>query len=482
MRKCFVLVIVVFVMNLYLIGADASERIDTYFLEYLNLEKNYGPYIRWPSVAKEQLVKRMQECSLVIDLGFSAEEVLNLYYGDLERVDLFNVMQREWGEFDNWTVEQKAKYSDWSGVDEDNSFTPQYILPEGEEISQKEAIEIANGTLLREFELSESDLKSRIIDVDFLKTKLYGDFGNDPLWVVRFRDQEINGLVYEVVLDRRGKELVIQAPRIQPILIGNNDLTNINYVEPGPHDIGRGSAIDSAIKEIAYRYNAISEELRECTIDAQYLMHKRFCLGYEPVWYIEFRNNQEELEYKVLIGYDGEVIDVASGEKEFIKTQRSTILIDDIVYPHGIVNEEGYRFDEWSLEDKEKFSKEWIPYIENYIKSNPYYPNHNRALYLATRHVYGLPDGYSISQEEALITAQRAIVQAGADEATVYERETCFYYDITEVERPLWKIDFGISKTQVGENWLYPFRAIIDAKSGDVLDAYNAKGKLLPLY
>lgn len=482
MKKDSILLFTVCISCLLFANVDATESVDAYFLKYLDIEKSNGFYMQRPLRAKEPIIEKIQERNLAIDLGIPDERVLNLYYEDLENTNIFNVMQKEWGKFESRAAEQKAEYSNWSGIGNNSSIMPEYPDEVEKAISQNEAIEIAERTLLESFEISESDLESRFIETSLLKTTIYGNFGDNPLWIIRFRDRQGSGLMYEVVLDMKGKVLVIQAPQIQPILLSDCYITDVVYVTPKEYDIDKNSAINNAIQELSRQYNVTSQKLRKHNINAQYIVHERFCLGCEPVWLIEFKNGQEKTEYRALVGYDGEVIDVVSGKKEFVKTQRSTIIIDDMVYPNGIVNEKGTRFDEWSLEDKANFSKEWIPYIENYVKSNPYYPNYNRALYLATRHVYGIPDSHSISQEKALRIARKAITEVGADEKTIHERCANYYYDITDEEKPLWKIDFGISKTQVGANWLHSFRAIIDAKTGDILDAYDADGKTFPLY
>ena len=121
-----------------------------------------------------------------------------------------------------------------------------------------------------------------------------------------------------------------------------------------------------------------------------------------------------------------------------------------------------YFWEELTLEERAAYSAEWVPKVEEELKMNPDYRG---VHYYETRHVYGLPDENSISQEAAHEIAARNIEQLfGIDSLNWENVYVKVYYDITDPQTPLWKMYFAIDEL---DPWVFIW-AEIHAQTGEV--------------
>ena len=121
-----------------------------------------------------------------------------------------------------------------------------------------------------------------------------------------------------------------------------------------------------------------------------------------------------------------------------------------------------YFWEELTLEQRAAYSEEWIPKVEAELKVNPEYRG---VHYYETRHVYGIPDENSISEEEAHTIATKNIEQTLGIPALDWEMFYYkVYYDITDPRTSLWKMYFAIDEI---DPWKYVW-AEIDAYTGEV--------------
>lgn len=116
--------------------------------------------------------------------------------------------------------------------------------------------------------------------------------------------------------------------------------------------------------------------------------------------------------------------------------------------------------------------------MDAYIETHPYYPNHQTLLYQATRRVYGVPGEGDIPQAEALRRAKEQILLMGARKETIESRRAVYTFDVTEPDKPVWKVmifhvsyDVMEKDAPLGDRLTYQVN--MDAKTGEVLERYD---------
>ncbi len=471
----FVLVVVLLLVTM---TALALSALSGYFGGYAQLEDTHGAYSeQWPTAAKVELVRLMQDNGMPVDQqktkkllsgNLSEEqqeklstEIIGAYFSDAKFMDTYNIMQHELGIFDTWTYEQKALYSsllvkyghqkaDW----------PLYLTPEEDDIQEKDAVDQALKKLSEKFGIAEYLGNFPVVETTFF---ILGEYGEAPVWLIEFRNPDAFAGAYSVVLSRQGDIIMFKAPDTLPFT-GNDDiLSEAKFAEPGAHDATKEQVIDTARFALGEIGNPFSQsELDALTAEAYFIYSERFCYGFSPVWLV-YLYHEDALAYKALFGYDGRYMDIVSADMEFTNT---------ILAGENFGDSNGIRFHEtgfWegSVEEKAAFSKKWIPLVEEFAKNHPYYINQRDSFYLATRHVYGIPGDGDITQEEALKLAQQAIIDLGADESVISKRRIDYFFDVTDVEHPVWKLAFF--RADGSDNKKY--RVIIDARTREIIEA-----------
>lgn len=118
-----------------------------------------------------------------------------------------------------------------------------------------------------------------------------------------------------------------------------------------------------------------------------------------------------------------------------------------------------------SIEEKAEFSAEWYEKAQNYCSENPMYRG---IFYYETLRIYGMPGNDAISQDEAYETAVNVLSTLVADDWV--ERSTpYYYYDVTDDNKPLWKVLFttlGNMKVNDVLCWIVS----LDANTGEIID------------
>ena len=195
-------------------------------------------------------------------------------------------------------------------------------------------------------------------------------------------------------------------------------------------------------------------------------------MGVEPLWLVVFSRGGEPA-YKVLLGYDGSHIDWAPADKEFSNVQR----LDDevlIEFRKEYTNlEKGTGFYEMSVQEKAAFSEKWIPIVEAYMETHPYFIKEGNSFYEATRHVYGVPGSEDISQEQATEIAHQSVIALGGSAETIDNRPINYYFDITSPDSPVWKLTFLPAYSEnMDQNDGNRYRVVINGRTGEVLEAF----------
>lgn len=472
---------VVLVLMLVLIAMTAlAVGLTHYFSGFARLEDAYGQYDSWPESARVELVQLMRESGVFSEADLqpwnsalsqqekevAAAQLLQAYFENMVNVDTYNVMLRELGQFEDWPQEEKALYSDllieYGKQKED---WPVFLMPEGNDIRQEEAILRAKQVLSEKF-LIEEGLAISNVRATFLRDT--SEYGDEPVWIVEFSNWERFAGVYRVVMTRDGKILLYDSPQSCAYTLEFEDiLAEAERAIPGTCDKS-AEEIEEIAKESIREIGGFENRMQQLEIDAHFIYHERFCYGNEPIWLVYFRENRE-LVYKMLFSYDGEYIDGVPVGAEFERTLRGKAEIESLF-------DLDFRY--YSVEEKAEFSKTVKPIVDAYVETHPYYPNYKTLLYQATRRVYGVPGEGDLLQEDALCIARKRILAMGARKETMESRRVVYTFDVTQPEKPLWKVMIyhvsfdGIAEDAPQTDYL-TYQVIVNARTGEVLYAYD---------
>ena len=477
------------------VGAAAASDIQ-YFNSFAALEKTYGVYNDWPDAAKVSLVNAMMESGASLDeekvaqmnaqhdsgkAGELAEEILTAYFGTEHPMNIFNLMQRELGLIENWSLSDKALYTALRA--ESGEYRPEdetlYLLPSEGDMQEKDAIDAARAYLYEVFAL-DNTLDSARAYTQFLCIPVES---SEPYWLIEF---SINGQytdLYRVHMTRTGELVSCGTPT------SNLYTPNIEKVEVESSDIFAGIPLPGAVSAEIHDYDIDAEAaIKQCKLSlgelgnlpctvsemnfqAAFLYHKDFNLGKEPVWFVTSWY-EGKMVWKTLLAYNGDLIDTTSAEKAFDRVRHS--YIDSGLRLYDL---DGKDFNFMTLEEKAAFSQTWNPIIDAYILENPYYPNYNTGFYQATRNVFGVPNEQHLQQEAALKIAQSAILDLGADPDTLEKREVRYSFVVTDAENPYWVLYFfppmPIDMANIDTS---TFQVKVHAFDGNVIEAFNSTG------
>lgn len=451
-----------------------------YFNGFAKLEDAYGEYESWPKNAKVELVKLMLESDVFSEPELeqwnralsqqekeaAAEQMLQVYFEHMVSVDTYNVMLRELGQFEDWPQEEKTLYSDllieYGKQKED---WPVYLMPEENDIQQEEAILRAKQVLAEKF-LAEERIASSDAHAAFLRSLT--EYGDEPVWIVEFGNPAQYSGVYRVVMARDGELLLYSAPLspAYPPELGDI-LAEAKQAVPGKYDKSAEEIKEIALKSIR-EIGDFENRMQSLEIDAHFIYHERFQYGDEPVWLVFFMENGEPV-YKMLFNYEGEYMDGVPTGAEFERTLLRDAALEENFDPD-------FRY--YTVEEKAEFSRTVKPIVDAYIETHPYYPNHQTLLYQATRRVYGVPGEGDIPQAEALRRAKEQILLMGARKETIESRRAVYTFDVTEPDKPVWKVmifhvsyDVMEKDAPLGDRLTYQVN--MDAKTGEVLERYD---------
>ena len=488
-KRLSVAFVLTMVLVLAIATAFAVTTLSDYFSGYAELEDTYGSYTdAWPTEAKVELIQLMADSGLDIDrenteelsggsLGEEqqaalADDILSAYFTGLESTNTFNIMQNELGMIDGWTYEQLALYTalldEYGQLQEDWT---RFLLPGECDISEENAIVLAKETLTSTYSITNNTLDEYTIATMFLQTT---EYGATPVWLIEFRETISSAAVYTAIITSSGDVYSIDAFGYMPIISGENPLADAKSAPLHDYDENPGQILINARSVLTERMDYSVDEADQYTTSAEFIYSDRYCRGTEPVWIVTLSLDGIPA-YKVLLGYDGQFIDVVEAGKEFSNVQRNGEKLgydDDTT----LFNTQGQYFYDWSLEEKAVFSAKWIPAVELFMERNPYFTGEGSHVWEWTRRTYGLPDNTSITQEEALSIAQEAARQLGATDEMIQALDrACYFFDVTDVQQPLWLVILlqDTATDTVVDDSINRYFITINAEDRTVLDAYE---------
>lgn len=449
-----------------------------YFGGYAALEHSYGEYSEWPDNAKVQLVRLMAESGLPLNWNLVdemeasttdaeaagiAEKIIEEYFGGDMKMDTYNVMLHELGSFDRWSIEDKAYYSsmlvkygkyknDWT----------MYLMPEDGAATAEEIIQVASEILVEKFDAS---LDYGKVSVSYAQNKAM--YGEEPVWLFSIGSAQNEDAVYSVVLNSSGTVLTYNAPNEHPYSIDTDVIGESQIATPGEWDISEEEAIRLGLQALA-DIGDYDKYMQEIHVNACFIYNNRFCGGNEPVWLLNFIMN-DEVVYKMVLGYDGTYFASVPADQEFEGVWRESGIGADLI---------DLDFRNMNVEEKAAFSERWNPIVNEYMSTHPYYKNYNGLMYQATRQVYGIPGDGDMTQEEATQIAEDEILRLGASSTTLKNRRILYSYDITDPMNPLWKlliyhVAFDKMPNDPIDTDYISYQVVIDGNTGTILRSIN---------
>ena len=485
-RSKFRVSIVLAIVMVMLTAVTAlAVGLTNYFSGFAELENEYGEYEQWPGSAKVQLVELMLESGVLTaedtpqwtdDLTgeakeAAAEEILGVYFDGMIYVDTYNVTTRVLGPIEQWTDEQHVMYTEL--LEKYGKLTdswPVFQLPSGGDLTRDQAVARAKEALLSVFSL-DAEYLNNLTPVDALfRADKYNEFSlpeDEPYWTVEI-GYGVTG--HWVHMKRNGEIIALSVPGSDYAYWGEDILDRATLAEPGEHDVTREEAIANARHSLSEIMNISFEDVDAMTATAQFLYHERFCRGNEPVWLVNW-SRAGELQYRVLLGYDGRHIDVEPAGKQFDNVETHEPHLNEIVAEmFGVQSYEIMALREASLEEKARFYELVKPIAEEYAAAHPYFAESEQAKAMDswqyTRNVLGIPDGASTDASYAMGAALDAFeAKYGYRlEASSFPGidTTRVFYIVTNPDKPQWRfIHAG-------------FCAAVDAHTGDVLCVYDS--------
>lgn len=176
-------------------------------------------------------------------------------------------------------------------------------------------------------------------------------------------------------------------------------------------------------------------------------------------------------------------------EKEKAWTSELKQQIEDAGVSASLYKGDWVFFWNWTAEEKAAWSQTAYPIARQYYAGHPefvqylrdveagkYAQNEWPTLCTVTQYLYGVPDEASISQDQAFAIARECALSQGVRQSDIDENKLHqFYYDVTDPERPLWKIHvfliFGDGDLAHQGDGTDPWGCfvVIDAHTGEIL-------------
>ena len=244
--------------------------------------------------------------------------------------------------------------------------------------------------------------------------------------------------------------------------VGINNSDKTVYLAPSGR-ITEQMAVDIARKDAAAAYGVDEAVLDPyvCVVNFQipeFIDHGEDAKAY---WYVSFEAPGDAAGTDRPFGFLELFVDPETGEllesAAEIKQEREELAAlyarpDTELYrlADSYGKEAGTVFRYWPLELRARWSKEVAPQVRAIVESGDLTPllncgNVDDELIAQCTFTYGLPDEASISQEAALVLAQKALMETYTLPEELFEKYNFIniYFDVTDESAPLWKLMFN---------------------------------------
>ncbi len=341
--------------------------------------------------------------------------------------------------------------------------------PEDGDIKSSEAYELAKQALFNRFDLDVADMPWEAHFVSY--SGFFGHVDEEPIWLVSFglEDERPNSpfvAVYYAAMDRTGKMIGVNGGG-RDIDWDSDTLSSSKMIDPISADGTKEEAEGKAWEMLLDIETPWGDDPSGITADAELIVNENFCLGSEPVWLVTFSKEGDPI-YKVLLRWDMEFIANANWDQEFLSEgMPKWVEQKDLYYPHGVTN-----FGSWSQEEQAEFSVRYRPIVAKMELENPHLADPFNEMYWLTRHVYGIPSNNMISLDQAKRIAKDTCINHGAKEISYDTRLIEAALDITDFEKPIWRmlIGYDFETMRAGSDLWERIILRINAYTGEVIE------------
>lgn len=207
-------------------------------------------------------------------------------------------------------------------------------------------------------------------------------------------------------------------------------------------------------------------EARLLKAEAEKVISGEYLNGEESVWIVTFTDHAGNVQYRYLLGENGEWMDHTRGDGRFTNTQRKQseanlpLAPDDLQLMNvtDLYDENGAYFYFRSLEDKAVFCAAWKQKVDEIYGKDETARMilEGKEYYWWTRRVWGTPGTDGISEEKILETVSACLTALGKDAETIFD--PVLFYDVTDPALPQWRVCVN-----------HRYYMILDAVRGDLL-------------
>lgn len=511
-RRSGSLVLVVLLTVLLAIAALALNNWETLkgYFETVRVMDLSGELARWSDEDKIKLLEAMTDAGITTEQdarvktaldasrplserGSAADAIITERYGE-SYFDSYTVEQLEFPETTR-TQEEQVVYGQWS-----EEYWTQWDSQEKQPIIESRIYlammniltEVGDfpRALLRDVQASSVwDEDKRIYTVTASidqKTYLEAERGADQITLfdpqsVGFEDGD--SFCFRFWIDEYGAFLGIEDPN------GPEARAKLSLSE----------AQEIAEKALELRLGVDAAMLKEMTLRSSFSEGSEYILEEGRFQAIGFFQWEQKGEDRYLVEIDAQTGRVVKAfdwrESEAMKTKEGAWIaeIQGLLRAAGIsdtlYNARGEYFWGWTVGEKAAWSQIARPIVQGYVTAhaefaqyledvlaNRYEKNYWPNLISLTQYAYGVKDAASISQAKAFEIAREIALERGAQQAYVDDSAGhVFYYDVTDPDRPLWKVlistlfGAGDAEHPYDATAAWGYFVVIDAHTGETL-------------
>lgn len=235
-KKISVAFVLAMVLVLATVTALAVTALTAYYEKTIEMEAENGSFNEWSAANKVQLVDMMIEAGIELDdektallmsgsltegeMDQLATELITGYFGFNHEgyITAMSMMEKEKGPFGTWPTEDQAWFSDIQKKYEyetKNGPWTTYTIPEGDDISREEAIEIGKEVLQDMYRLKSSEIDTFRVEATFeqAETSKAGTEAEETWkqWVLLFYPEN-DDMPYQIELMNDGKYIASHEP------------------------------------------------------------------------------------------------------------------------------------------------------------------------------------------------------------------------------------------------------------------------------
>lgn len=197
--------------------AAAAVLLHSFYESVIDMEIERGPFHTWSLEEKTELIDLLSENGWSFsekDMGvLRNEHVANVKkerlatqmivdrFGREDAVSHMDIIESVKGPMSTWSLEDKAWYSEYIRSQKTLLDSWRDVLPEENDLTREEAVEIAKEAILLAHTLRSDELENRIVNVSFFVNNAH----EEPCWLISWQTDPYAASEYTVLLTRAGE-------------------------------------------------------------------------------------------------------------------------------------------------------------------------------------------------------------------------------------------------------------------------------------